>query len=305
MMSTGSAAPRHEVHDPAVRRPRDDVERPAAGAVGDRQELEVVVVVAELEAGTPRHDAGPLEVPGELLPHGGVPDRAVRAHAEERVDDVAAAEGPGGGERLRPGGRVERLRDAEVRGRRADAVPVEQRAEVGGAEPGGSGGLDLAVADLPQPGDRARGVLREDVTDRVELDADLVDRHAPPPAVPGGRRGRGHGRGGQRPGADGPRDGSGRRGRAEEPAAAEQACHLLWTGEISVISAHVSPSGPAGRAATTLALRVLRVGEMGWLIKKGQMPTSTCDASHFVCRCEEFDLKKSHFDLSVAKATDE
>jgi hypothetical protein len=208
-----------QVHQPRVRRGREDVVGAPAGAVVDGEELVVVVVVAEGEAGLACEGTGLVEVEGEVAPHGGVVDRTVRVDAEERVHDGPAAEGPGDGEGLLPRGGVERLRYPEVPGGRPDAVGVEQGAELGGGQPGGAGGLDAAVADVAQGRQGSGGVRGEDVADGEELDADLVDGYAAAGAVAGCARGGGGG-GGEGTGADRARDGGSGGGGAEESAAA-------------------------------------------------------------------------------------
>jgi hypothetical protein len=224
-----------------------DVERTPAGPVAQRHELVVVIVVAKLEPRIAGDRAGSVQVVREGAPDGDVPDRAVGVDAEERVHDVVAAQRAGVGERRPPGGRIERLRDAEVTRGGADPVGVQQVSEGGRGEAGGAGGLHSGVADIGERGDRACRIGREHVAHGVELDADPIDRYAAAAGGCGvvgerGPRGRGY--------RARDADGRGHRGAgAQESATAEGPSQLSGVLALIPSGVHRAISFPARATA--------------------------------------------------------
>ena len=113
-----------QVHEVAGRSPPVRMSYAGARAAVEAEELEVVVVVAELEPGPLGERAGLVEVVGERAVDGRVADRRRRRSTPKNGCTMyREPTRPRVGERALPGGRVERLRDADVPG--------------GGPEPGG------------------------------------------------------------------------------------------------------------------------------------------------------------------------
>ena len=139
-----------------------------------------MVVVAKLQPGVLGHAAGQVQVVREHLPR-----RSGASHLtggevdpEERVHDVGRPQNVGVGEQGAPNGRVEWLRNEDVAGRRHDVIGVQHRLELCGGPADKTRVLDPRVADRMERGDRALEVDGELVTEREQLDADLVERDA-------------------------------------------------------------------------------------------------------------------------------
>jgi hypothetical protein len=151
-----------QVHQVGVGLGGEDVEAgaPPAALPVLRDELELVVVVAEADAGPFRQRAGSVEVAGERVVDGGVADRLAggEVEPEERVHDEPVADNVGVFEGALPGGGVERLRDADVSRRGAQAGGVERGAELRRGAADEPGVLDAGVADASQLGEAARQV---------------------------------------------------------------------------------------------------------------------------------------------------
>ena len=94
--------------------------------VGEREELPVVVVIAQPQSHVPRHPTGRVEVLRERRPGSGVANHhsGREVDAEDRVDDVVGPEDPRVLERGAPRRGVERLRDRDVSGADPDVVGV-------------------------------------------------------------------------------------------------------------------------------------------------------------------------------------